>query len=100
MFADNLVGDFAGAETFLAYMRPSAEPGYNWVKPELTRRWTWRRRCPTRPAATGAGKGREDPARRLIFAPIAKGTLPAPSGKAEGQGLWETSVADYTTRSS
>ncbi len=34
VFADNLVGDFAGAETFLAYMRPSAEPGYNWVKPE------------------------------------------------------------------
>ena len=33
-FADNLVGDFAGAETFLAYMRPSAEPGYDWVKPE------------------------------------------------------------------
>ncbi|GAB1361426.1 ABC transporter substrate-binding protein [Rhodobacter sp.] len=34
VFADNLVGDFAGAETFLAYMRPSTEPGYNWVKPE------------------------------------------------------------------
>ncbi len=34
VFADNLVGDFAGAETFLSYMRPSAEPGYNWVKPE------------------------------------------------------------------
>ena len=34
VFADNLVGDFAGPETFLAYMRPSAEPGYNWVKPE------------------------------------------------------------------
>lgn len=30
VFADNLVGDFAGAETFLAYMRPSAEAGYNW----------------------------------------------------------------------
>ncbi len=34
VFADDLVGDFAGPETFLAYMRPSAEPGYNWVKPE------------------------------------------------------------------
>jgi oligopeptide transport system substrate-binding protein len=31
VFADNLVGDFAGAETFLAYMKPSAEAGYNWV---------------------------------------------------------------------
>ena len=34
VFSANLVGDFAGAETFLAYMRPSAEPGYNWVIPE------------------------------------------------------------------
>jgi oligopeptide transport system substrate-binding protein len=35
VFSDNLVGDYAGAETFLAYMRPSGEPGYNWVKPEF-----------------------------------------------------------------
>ncbi|THD85615.1 peptide ABC transporter substrate-binding protein [Aliigemmobacter aestuarii] len=35
VFADNLVGDFAGAETFLAYMRPSADAGYNWDKPEF-----------------------------------------------------------------
>lgn len=35
VFADDLVGDFAGAETFLAYMRPSSEPGYNWVSPEF-----------------------------------------------------------------
>ena len=35
VFSDDLVGDFAGPETFLAYMRPSAEPGYNWVKPEF-----------------------------------------------------------------
>jgi len=34
VFGDDLVGDFAGPETFLSYMRPSAEPGYNWVKPE------------------------------------------------------------------
>lgn len=31
VFADNLVGDFPGPETFLPYMRPSAEAGYNWV---------------------------------------------------------------------
>lgn len=31
VFADNLVGDFAGPETFLPYMRPSSEAGYNWV---------------------------------------------------------------------
>lgn len=30
IFADNLVGDFAGPETFLSYMRPSAEAGYGW----------------------------------------------------------------------
>ena len=35
VFTDNLVGNFAGAETFLAYMRPSAEAGYNWVSPEF-----------------------------------------------------------------
>jgi oligopeptide transport system substrate-binding protein len=35
VFADDIVGDFSGAETFLAYMRPSSEPGYNWVKPEF-----------------------------------------------------------------
>ncbi|MDQ2066332.1 peptide ABC transporter substrate-binding protein [Xinfangfangia sp. CPCC 101601] len=34
VFSDGLIGDFAGAETFLSYMRPSAEPGYNWVSPE------------------------------------------------------------------
>lgn len=34
VFSDDLVGDFAGPETFLSYMRPSTEPGYNWVKPE------------------------------------------------------------------
>lgn len=33
VFADNLVGDFPGPETFLPYMRPSAEAGYNWVSP-------------------------------------------------------------------
>ena len=34
VFADGLIGDFAGPETFLAYMRPSTDPGYNWVMPE------------------------------------------------------------------
>jgi oligopeptide transport system substrate-binding protein len=34
IFADNLVGDFAGPETFLSYMRPSADAGYGWEKPE------------------------------------------------------------------
>ncbi len=30
VFGDDLVGDFAGPETFLAYMDPRAEAGYNW----------------------------------------------------------------------
>ncbi len=34
VFGDDLVGDFAGPETYLAYMRPSADPGYKWDKPE------------------------------------------------------------------
>lgn len=34
VFGDDLIGDFAGPETFLAYMDPRAEAGYNWVSPE------------------------------------------------------------------
>lgn len=72
VFADDLVGDFAGPETILAYMRPSAEPGYNWVMPEYD-------------AAMDAAAMEADPATRnkklaaaekillddYIFAPIA-----------------------------
>ncbi len=31
VFGDNLVADFPGPESHLAYMRPSAEAGYNWT---------------------------------------------------------------------
>lgn len=31
---DNLVGDMPGPESHLSYMRPSAEPGYNWQSEE------------------------------------------------------------------
>ena len=34
VFSDDLVGDFAEPETFPAYMRPTAGPGYNRVKPD------------------------------------------------------------------
>jgi oligopeptide transport system substrate-binding protein len=34
VFMDDLVGDFAGPETFLAYMDPRADAGYNWKSPE------------------------------------------------------------------
>ena len=30
VFNDNVVGDYAGAETFLNYLRPSADAGYHW----------------------------------------------------------------------
>lgn len=30
VFNDNLVGDFPGPETYLNYMKPSADAGYNW----------------------------------------------------------------------
>ena len=59
---DNLVGDMPGPESHLAYMRPSAESGYNWKNDEYealmdearaagrhrtsaTRSWRRRRRC-------------------------------------------------------
>ncbi len=54
VFADNLVGDFAGAETFLAYMRPSAEPGYNWVKPEYDAAMDAAAALPDRPSRNAA----------------------------------------------
>jgi len=31
---DNLVGDMPGPESHLVYMKPSAEPGYNWKSDE------------------------------------------------------------------
>jgi oligopeptide transport system substrate-binding protein len=34
VFGDDLVGDFAGPETFLSYMDPRAEAGYNWESKE------------------------------------------------------------------
>ena len=94
VFADDLVGDFAGPETFLAYMRPSADSGYNWVKPEYD-------------AAMDAAAEEADPAKRneklavaekillddYIFAPIAIEPvrhLVSPHVKG-----WATSPAGY-----
>ena len=36
VFGDDLVGDFAGPETFLSYMDPRAEAGYNWESKEYS----------------------------------------------------------------
>ncbi len=72
VFSDDLVGDFAGAETFLAYMRPSSEPGYNWVKPEFDAAMDAAAQLPDRPsrnvALAGAEKILLDD---YIFAPLA-----------------------------
>jgi oligopeptide transport system substrate-binding protein len=35
VFMDDLVGDFAGPETFLAYMDPRADAGYHWKSEEF-----------------------------------------------------------------
>lgn len=39
VFDDDLVGDFSGPETFLAYVDPRAEAGYNWQSPEFEALW-------------------------------------------------------------
>jgi oligopeptide transport system substrate-binding protein len=35
VFNDDLVGDFAGPESYLSYMDPRAGSGYNWTSPEF-----------------------------------------------------------------
>jgi oligopeptide transport system substrate-binding protein len=94
VFSDDLVGDYAGAETFLGYQRPSSEPGYNWVKPEYD-------------AAMDEAKKQTDPAARnaalalaekillddYIFAPIA--IFPTRHLVKPGVHGWDASVAGY-----
>ncbi len=94
VFADDLVGDFAGAETFLSYMRPSAEPGYNWVKPEydaaMDAASVFGEKAPRNAALAVAEKILLDD---YIFAPIAifpSRHLIKPSIKG-----WSDSVAGY-----
>ncbi len=94
VFSDNLVGDYAGPETFLGYMRPSAEPGYNWVKPEFD-------------AAMDVAAAIADPMKRYealavaekillddyIFAPIA--IIPVRHLVKPGVHGWAASAAGY-----
>ncbi|MGV8986135.1 MAG: peptide ABC transporter substrate-binding protein [Cypionkella sp.] len=71
VFSDDLVGDFAGPETFLAYMRPSAEPGYNWVKPEYDAAMDVAAKLADRPARYEAlAKAEKILLDDTIFAPI------------------------------
>lgn len=39
VFDDDLVGDFSGPETYLAYVDPRAEAGYNWESKEYEALW-------------------------------------------------------------
>lgn len=94
VFADDLVGDFAGAESFLAYMRPSAEAGYNWESPEFEAAMDVAAALPDRPSRNEALAAAE---RILLdaylFAPVAI----VPSRHLVNPALkgWATSVAGY-----
>ena len=71
VFSDDLVGDFAGPETFLAYQRPSSEPGYNWVKPEYDAAMDVAAKIADRPARYEAlAKAEKILLDDYIFAPI------------------------------
>lgn len=94
VFADNLVGDFAGAETFLAYMRPSAEPGYNWVKPEYDAQMDVAAGMPDAASRNvELAKAEKILLDEVIFAPLAKEPLRRlVSPKVKG---YVPSVTDY-----
>ncbi len=94
VFADNLVGDFAGAETFLAYMRPSAEPGYNWVKPEYDAQMDVAATMPDAASRNAElAKAEKILLDDVIFAPLAKEPLRRlVSPKVKG---YTPSVTDY-----
>ncbi|MEZ5798069.1 MAG: peptide ABC transporter substrate-binding protein [Paracoccaceae bacterium] len=100
VFADNLVGDFAGAETFLAYMRPSAEAGYNWVKPEYDAQMDVAATMPDKASRNAElAKAEKILLDDVIFAPIAiepsrmlvsshvHGWVPSPAGYYNTQFL-------------
>lgn len=94
VFADNLVGDFAGPETFLAYMRPSAEPGYNWVKPEYDAAMDKAAEQPDKASRYAAlAEAEAILLNDYIFAPIAI----EPSRKLVGPHVkgWQNSAAGY-----
>ena len=94
VFSDDLVGDFAGAETFLAYMRPSSEPGYNWVKPEYDAAMDKAAELPDRPSRNKAlAVAEKILLDDYIFAPISiEPNRHLVSPKVKG---WANSAASY-----
>jgi oligopeptide transport system substrate-binding protein len=94
VFSDDLVGDFAGAETFLAYMRPSADAGYNWKSDAFEAAMDKAALLPDKPSRNAAlAEAERILLDDYIFAPLAivpTRHLVKPSVKG-----WEASVAGY-----
>jgi oligopeptide transport system substrate-binding protein len=94
VFADDLVGDFAGPETFLAYQRPSGEPGYNWVSPEYDAAMDVAAQIADRQARYEAlAKAEKILLDAYIFAPIA--IVPNRHLVKPGVHGWAASAAGY-----
>ncbi len=94
VFSDDLIGDFAGAETFLAYLRPSAEAGYNWKSDAYEAAMDEASALPDKPSRNAAlAKAERILLDDYIFAPMAifpTRHLIKPSVKG-----WDASVAGY-----
>lgn len=94
VFADNLVGDFAGAETFLAYMKPSAEAGYFWENDAFEDKMNEAAMLSDRTARNAAlAEAERILLDDYIFAPLA--ILPARNLVNPALTGWEDSVAGY-----
>jgi oligopeptide transport system substrate-binding protein len=94
VFADNLVGDFAGAETFLAYMKPSAEAGYFWENDAFEDKMNEAAMLSDRTARNAAlAEAERILLDDYIFAPLA--ILPARNLVNPALSGWEDSVAGY-----
>jgi oligopeptide transport system substrate-binding protein len=94
VFADGLIGDFAGAETFLAYMRPSTDPGYHWVKPEYDAQMDVAASKPDKASRdVELAKAEKILLDDFVFAPVAiEASRILVSPKVHG---WEPSAAGY-----
>ncbi|MEZ5778078.1 MAG: peptide ABC transporter substrate-binding protein [Paracoccaceae bacterium] len=94
VFADDLVGDFAGPETFLAYMRPSAEAGYNWKSDAFEEAMNAASLLPDLPSRYEAlAKAEKILLDDYIFAPIS--IVPSRHLVSPHVKGWDASVAGY-----
>lgn len=94
VFADDLVGDFAGAETFLAYLRPSADAGYNWKSDAYEAAMDKAAQLPDRPSRNAAlAEAERILLDDYIFAPLA--IVPTRHLVKPNVKGYEASVAGY-----